>query len=102
MDVLSIGLEIDDRVADDLPGTVVGDIAAAAGFVDGDASRLEQRGRGEDVRAASVASDAEREHVGVLEQQQLVVNRAGFSLLHERALQRQRVVVRDAAKPTDA
>src|SRR5262249_33607040 len=33
VDVAAVGLQIDDRIADDLAGTVVGDIAAPTGFV---------------------------------------------------------------------
>src|SRR5688572_21142534 len=39
VDVLAIRLEVDDRIADQLPGTVEGDVAATPGLVDRDALR---------------------------------------------------------------
>jgi len=78
---------------------VIGDVAAAAGLVDLDAARGERLRRGENVRAATVAADAERQHMGMFEQQQHLVDAAGPSLLDERALQRERVSVRDALQP---
>ena len=74
VDVAAIGLEIDDRIADELPGPVVGDVAAAAGLVDLDAARRERIRRREDVRAPAVAAHAERQDVRMLDEQQHVVD----------------------------
>ena len=41
--------EVEDRVADDLAGAVVGDVAAAGGLVEADAVMRERLGRGEEV-----------------------------------------------------
>src|SRR5262245_22032377 len=44
VDVAAIRPEIHDGIADDLPGSVVGDVAAASGLVHLDAARLERFG----------------------------------------------------------
>ena len=49
--VAAIRPQIDDRIADELAGTVVGDVAAAARLEQLDAARRERLRRGEDVRA---------------------------------------------------
>ena len=58
----------EDRVADELPGTVVGDVAAAVGAheLGADVGRRHEH-------VAEVGAHAERVHVRVLEQQQVVV-----------------------------
>src|SRR5690349_22044272 len=58
--VLPVWLQIEDGIADDLSGTVIRDVAAAARLVNLDAACRQQVRRGEDVRAAAVAADAER------------------------------------------
>src|SRR5205823_956952 len=70
--VAAIRLQVDDRVADDLPRTVIRDIAAASGLVDLDAAGRQRVGRGEDVRSAAVAAHAERQHVRMLDEHQRV------------------------------
>ena len=80
MDVAAIGIEVDDRVAHDLPRPVIGDVAAAPGVEHLDAQAAEPLRRGEDV-AAAVLLDADRQDVGVLQQQQRVGNSAGSALL---------------------
>ena len=96
MHVAAIGIEVDDRIADELTGTVIGDVAAASGFVHLDAARGERVGGGEDVRASAVAAHAERHHLRMFEQQQRVGNAAGAAFFDQRALQRERVRVRHA------
>ena len=88
-------------IADDLAGAVIGDVAAAAGFVHLDAARRERLRRRQDVRAAAVAADAEREDGRMLDEQQQVADAAGAPLLDQRALQRQRLGVRHEAEATD-
>ena len=44
MHVAAIGLQVEDRIADDLAGAVVGDVAAAPGLVDLDAARRQRVG----------------------------------------------------------
>ena len=43
MHVAAIGPQVENRIADDLPGTVIRDVAAASGVVHLDASRGELR-----------------------------------------------------------
>ena len=76
MHVAAIGLQVEDRIADDLAGTVIGDVAAAAGLVHLDAQLGEPLVGGDDVRAAAVALDAERDDGRVLQQEQEIGNRA--------------------------
>ena len=59
--------EIEDRVADQLSGAVVGDVAPAIDFVQGDPAAGQQFIRGKDVGSAGVA--AEGEDRGMLEQE---------------------------------
>ena len=99
--VAAIGLQVDDRVADDLAGAVVGDVAAAAGLVHLDAARGQRLGGRENVRSAAVAAHAERQDVRMLDEQQQIADAARAPLLDERALQRQRVGVRHEAEPPD-
>ena len=68
--VAAIGFEIEDRVADDLTGAMIRDVTAAAGLVHVDAPSGEQIGRGENMRSAAIASDAERQDVRVLDEDQ--------------------------------
>ena len=84
----------DDRVADELTGAVVGDVAAAVhrnqfGTDDG---RVDEHVGGE------VGRGAVREHVRVLEQQQVVV----VATREQRRLHGERFAVRHAAEPADA
>ncbi len=64
--------QIEDGVADELAGTVIGDIAAAVDFVEGDAARSEHLVGGENIGAVGVAP--QREHGRMLEQQQRVAD----------------------------
>src|SRR5579864_681340 len=49
MDVAPIGSQIEDRIADELTRTVVGDVAAAAGLVHGHAGGCQLLGAGNEV-----------------------------------------------------
>src|SRR5207244_13454582 len=84
MDVAAVGIEIDDGVADELPWTVIRDVAAAAGLEDVHAARGERIGGGEDVRPTAIAANTERQHMRMLEQQQRVGDAASTALLDER------------------
>lgn len=70
------GAEVEDGVADELAGAVVGDIATAVDFVDSDAAEGEKVTGGEDVGAVGVA--AEGEDGRVLEEEKDVLG-AAFS-----------------------
>ena len=87
MHVAAVGTQIEDRVADELSGAVVGDVAAATGFEDLDAARGELLGRRHDVSARRRQLDAERQDVRMLQQQQRVGDAVRAALLDERALQ---------------
>ena len=56
MDVAAIGLEIDDRIADELPGAVIRHVAATAGLEQANARRRERLGGRTHVRADRCAS----------------------------------------------
>jgi hypothetical protein len=101
MHIASIGLEIDDRISDQLAGTMVRDVAAAAGLVNLDAARGKEIGRRQDVRPAAVAADAEREDVRMLEENQQIADAPRLPLLDERSLERKRVEVGDASEPAN-
>jgi hypothetical protein len=55
----------------------------------------------ENVGAATVAADTERQHVWVFDEKEQVANTVRATLFHERALYRKRVRVRHQAKPPD-
>src|SRR5438445_756811 len=56
----AVGVEVEDRVDDQLAGAVVGDVAAAVGFGEVDAGGLELRGGGEEVLGrAGAAGDGD-------------------------------------------
>jgi hypothetical protein len=101
VDVLAIRLEIDDRVADQLPRTVEGHVAAAAGLVDLDALRRERAGVGADVGGRAARPDAERDDGGMLDEQQRVVDLAGDALLDQRLLELDAGGVVDPPDPAD-
>ena len=82
--------ERDDRVADQLPGPVIRDVAAAIG---GDQLRADRRRLAQDVLARRART--ERVDVRVLLQQQVLV----VGVLVHRALQRLGLAVRDQPEP---
>src|SRR5207249_2197035 len=65
--VTAIGLQIENRIADDLTRTVIRDVAAAPGLMDFDASRRQHLGAGHYVRTAAVAAHTECNDMRVLE-----------------------------------
>ena len=68
MHVAAVGVEVEDRIGDQLTGAVVGDVATAAGLGHGHAHGDEALVRCQDVAAAAVALHAGREHVRVLQE----------------------------------
>ena len=84
---------VDDRIADELPGTVVRDVAAPPDGheVGADSGRVATQVVGE------VGPRSVREHVGVLEQQQVLFS----PVIEQRLLDGQRLPVRDRAEPAD-
>ena len=83
-------LERDDRVADELTGTVIGDVAAAIGF---DELGADRRGIAQHVRA--IGARTERVDVRMFLQEQVLLVRV---LVH-RALQRLAFTVRNEPEP---
>ena len=84
--------DVEDRIADELAGPVVGDVAAAVGLHELGADRL-----GVDQHVLGLGPHAERVDVRVLEQQQVVARSARA----EGALQSVGVPVADAPEPAD-
>ena len=99
--VASIRMEIEDGIADHLPGTVIGDIAAAARLVHLDVPRGEQLGRGNQVRSRRIRLDAERNDMRMLEQEKDVGHTPGPPLFDERALHLAGHGVGNDAEPPD-
>jgi hypothetical protein len=88
--------EVEDGVADELAGAVVGDVAAAVDLVDGDAFAGEKVVGGEDVGAGGVA--AEGEDRGVFEEDEGVADEAGFAGGDDFGLDAEAFEVGDAAE----
>jgi hypothetical protein len=101
MHVAAVGLQVDDRISDNLARTVVGDIAATSCFADGDVACGQFVRRGKNMGAPAIAARTKRQHVRMFEEQQHVAHEAPLPFVHERALQRERVVIRHKAKPPD-
>jgi hypothetical protein len=88
--------EVKDGVADELAGTVVGDVAAAVDVVEGDTTAREQFIGGQDVGAIGVA--AKGENGGVLEEEEDVFNTALEAEVDQLGLEAKAFVVGDAAE----
>lgn len=86
--------QIEDWVADQLPGAVVGDVASAVGRVKGNAGTPQDFFAGQQVLHAPVTP--QRDHMRVLEQQKLVANLSLLALASEVLLQLERLRVIDA------
>ena len=102
MDVLSIRLEVEDRIADQLSRAVIGDVAAASGLDDLDAARGQRLGGGDDVRPGLGELHAERDDMGMFEQQQRVGDAIGAPVFDEGLLQVERFAVGDQAEAADS
>jgi hypothetical protein len=77
VDVATDGIEVEDWVANDLAGAVIGDVAAAVGFSEFDIFLAKDTFGSEKISLAGVA--AERENVGMLADEENVVDGAGFA-----------------------
>ncbi len=100
MDIAAIGIEIDDRIADELAGAVVGHIAAASCLEHFDAELGEPLWRRHDI-AAAVFLHTNGDDVRVLEEKQRVGNALGLAILDQNTLQLERVRVRHDTEPSD-
>src|SRR5262249_42590913 len=99
--VLAIGFQIDDGITDDLSGTVVRDVAAAAGFEDVDAVRGETGGGLGGVGGAAGAAHAGRQDGGGFAGPPRSGKAGGLTRLDELALQRERFRIRRQPEPPD-
>ena len=96
MEVAAVAVQVDDRVPDELPGAVVGDVAAPLDVEDLDAAPLERLARGQEVlRPARAAEGDDRR---VLAEEERVGHLASLAPAGEVALERQRLGVGDAAE----
>ena len=89
-----VAAQIDDGVADELSGAVIGDVAATVDLVQLDVARGELLVGGDDVFAMRVA--AEGEDGEVLEQQQRVADEALLARIDDATLDGEAVGVGDA------
>ena len=80
--------QIEDRIGDELAGTMEGDVAAAIDFVQLDTALRQELRRGQHVVQTGIAS--ERDDRRMLQQQQRVLDAAGFAQLEQRALEIER------------
>ena len=101
MDVAPIRPQVQDRVTHDLAGTVVSDVAAAAGLVQFDVARRQDVGGGDQVRARRIDLDTQRDDVGMFEKEEQVRDAPGAALLDEAALHLARRGIRDDAEAAD-
>ena len=100
MQVLRVPLEVDDRIADQLAGSVKGDVAAALDVEQLHAARRELLGGCEQV--ASLGGAAERDDRRMLDEEEHVVRKgAGQSCLRRVSLERERVGVGHDAEVGD-
>ena len=86
--------EVDDRVADELAGTVIGDVAAARGLEKTDALRARASSRSAR-RLRDVAAAPEGDDGRMFEEEKLIGNRLVLPHLHELLLQPHAVLVGD-------
>ena len=91
-----VAAEVEDGVADELAGAVVGDVAAAVDFVDFYGSAGEQVVGGQDVGAGGVA--AEGEDGWVFEEEERVADEVGFAGGYDFGLEAEAFGVGDAAE----
>src|SRR5262245_22289977 len=94
--VTTVGSEIQNRIRDELAGSVVGDITATSGVELLDAEGCEVRPIHEHVRIAAGAAD--RHHVRMFEQEKLIRNLARSAPLYEIGLQCERLGIRYPAE----
>ena len=99
MQVAPSGGKAQDRVSDQLPGPVVGHVPSPARLEQLDAPLTQLGVGGQDVIAVSARS--QRDHVRVLEEQELVGNLLGGAPAHQLGLQGQTLAVFDASQAGD-
>jgi hypothetical protein len=85
VDVAADAIEIENRVADDLAGAVIGDVATSIGFAEFDAFLAKDVLGSEKILLAGVS--AKSDHVGVFAEEKHVIDGAGFARGDEAFLQ---------------
>ena len=98
MHVTAIRFEIEDGVPDELAGAVVGDVAAAARLVHGDAGVHERAGGRYDIGLLAACLHAQRDDGRMLEQKERVADATGAAVFDELLLQMEAGVVVDPAE----
>jgi hypothetical protein len=93
--VAAVGTQVENRVPDNLPWSVICDVAAAAGFRHRDAERCKAIRVGDDVRTAAVAAYPNGDDRWVLEQDEQIRHTIGSAFLDQRTLQCERLSVWD-------
>lgn len=88
--------EVENRIADQLPRTVIRDVSSASRFVQLHTQLGTTLGRHKDVRQLCCAP--ERDDVGVFEEEERVRNLIPFALLDEPPLEFVRLAIREAPK----
>ena len=101
VDIAAVRTQIEDGITNQLTGTVVGDVAAAAGFEQRHAGVFEGGFGREHVRAIVPDLGPERDDRRVFEEEELIGNLAGLARLDQPLLQRQAVGVGDDAEAAD-
>ena len=87
--------QVHDGIADDLPRSVIGDVAAAVGGMESDTGAGQDLFAGQQVFHVTVAPH--RDGVGVLQQEELVGDGAGLALGHQPLLPIERSAILHAA-----
>ena len=97
--VAPVRAEIEDGIADELTGTVVGDVSATTGLEDLHARFLQVGRTGEHVGPIVAGLHTEGDDRGMLKEQELIRNASRSPLLDEAFLEIQRLGIRHDAKP---
>jgi hypothetical protein len=99
--VASIRPQIQDGIADELPGTVIGDVAAASRLVHFDSPCGERLGRCDQMSSCCVCLHPKGDDMRMLEQEKHVRDPPGSPLFDERALHIACNGIRNEAEPLD-
>ena len=86
--------QIQDRIADDLAGAVIGDVAAAIGGIELDSGAAQRVFARQQIFGVAVA--ALRDHVRMLDEQELIGNQPALALFDQILLDGERVAIAHA------
>jgi len=98
VDIAPVGLEVDDWIPNDLPGSVLRHIAAASGLEHVDPQLTEPLARGDDVGATTITTNAKSDDRRMLKEEEQVGNPPRLAFLHQGALEGERLPVRNHAE----